>query len=99
MPKPQLMPAKEVVILHDIEYEKDDDTGLTLPQLNQDRKRPEMGKVVSVGTGETPFGKIKIKPGDVVFYERYLDNRINYKGETYNYVRFSKLLAIIPKSK
>ena len=97
MQKINLKPAKEVVILKDIEYTTDEDTGLALPELNKDRQKPEMGVVVSVGVGDSPFGKDKINPDDIVFYERYLDNRISYKGHRFNYVRFNKILAIIPK--
>lgn len=88
----EITPAKNVLILRDIEIDNSD--GFQIPNYEDGRAKPEKGLVIAVGNGESPFGKVKIKKGDIVFYEKYLNNRIDHKGNTYNFVRFDKVMGL-----
>lgn len=90
-----MRPAKKIVILRDPPTQTDDQN-FEWNNVRGDGKKPEVGLVVAIGKGEKPM---EFDIGDTVYYERYLDNRIPFGTDLYNFVRFDKLLAVKPKGK
>lgn len=92
-----LKPAKEVVILRPILTQNVGGLPIKVKQslsnVGSDRM-PEFGEVVAIGKGKKP---VEFKIGDIIYYEKYLDNTISAEGETFNFIRFPKILGVKPK--
>lgn len=91
--KESLRPAKNIVVLKDPPSQKTQ-SGMEYQNYSGGGKQPEVGVVVAIGKGKKPM---EFEVGDTVYYERYLDNRVPFGADLYNFVRFDKLLAVKPK--
>ena len=79
-----MIPNNEVIICEPVEATLK--SGLTV--VND--KEPELGKVIAIGKGKLP---LKLTKGDVIVFEKYMDNKINVGGKELNFVKFKHVLA------
>lgn len=56
-------------------------------------KQPQKGIVYAVGLSSDPKKVIDLKPGDLLFFERYTANVVNEQGVDYNFVRFRNIMG------
>ena len=70
-------------------------TGIVLPPSSQER--PQIAKVVAVGDGENfdgAEGKIKVKIGDRVLFERYAGTELKLEGKSYIVIRQIDVIGV-----
>lgn len=90
----KLQPLGKRVVVRPQEVEETTSGGLIIPPSAQDDKKPEMGVVVKLGTGEADF-KFSVKEGDLVFFKKYAPDEIEKDGETYYIIAEEDILAIV----
>lgn len=71
--------------------------GLYVPPTAQDDKKPEMGVVVKLGTGEQgdDARSFEVKEGDTVFFKGYSPDALEVDGEEYLVVHQDDVIAVI----
>ena len=93
----KIKPLSDRVVIQALEAEEKTSGGIYLPDTA--KEKPQMGKVVAVGTGRiTDSGetiKIEVKVGDKVLYGKYSGTEVTVEGKEYLIVRESDILAII----
>jgi chaperonin GroES len=96
----KIKPLSDYVLIEPETQEEKTQSGILLPDT-ADKEKPEMGKVVAVGSGKkTPEGKIlpiDVKVGDVVFFTKYGPTEIEVDKKKYLIAREEDILAIIEK--
>jgi co-chaperonin GroES (HSP10) len=67
------------------------------PSAEEKARTPEKGVVVAIGKNSDTKHKfpIALKPGDLIFYERYTANKIPYQGKEYNFIRTKFIMGAI----
>ncbi len=85
--------GKRVVVIPEEVVEKTAG-GLIIPPSAQDGQKPEVGKVVKLGTGKKDF-KFTVKEGDTVFFKKYSPDEIEVSGEKYYVISEEDILAIV----
>ena len=83
-----------VVVDPEIE-ENTSKSGIVLPQTLQER--PQVGVIVCVGDGENfdgVEGKMKVKIGDKVMFEKYAGNELKLNGKTYVVLRQIDIVGV-----
>ena len=84
-----------VVITPNIE-ENSTKSGLVLPETSQER--PQIGKVVAVGDGENMDnveGKMKVKIGDEVVFNKYAGVELKLDNKTYIVMRQIDIIGVL----
>lgn len=84
-----------VVITPNIE-ENSTKSGLVLPETSQER--PQIGKVVAVGDGENMDnveGKMKVKIGDEVVFNKYAGIELKLDNKTYIVMRQIDIIGVL----
>ncbi len=98
--KNNILPWRGVIICEEVE-EETTDSGLVLnpSNANDPTKKPDKGIVVAVGEPEDPKKPMpyNLKPGDLVFYERYTKNVITHGTKTYNFIYEKHIMGVIQK--
>lgn len=92
--KIKIQPLGKRVVVMPEEVEEKTAGGLIIPPSAQDGQKPELGKVVKLGTGEKDF-KFSVKVGDRVFFKKYSPDEIEVSGETYYVLEQDDILAIV----
>ncbi len=96
----KIKPLSDFVLIEPETQEAKTQSGILLPDT-ADKEKPEMGKVVAIGSGKkTPEGKIlpiDVKVGDVVFFTKYGPTEIEIDKKKYLIAREEDILAIIEK--
>jgi chaperonin GroES len=82
-----MKPSKKTVICEAVNV-----STVGVLQMAQEEKKPEVGKVLSIGEGKLP---VEIKIGDTIVYRRYTDNKISINGKEYNFISFKDILAVV----
>lgn len=69
------------------------------PSEEEKSRTPEKGIVIAVGknTEEKTKPSISLKPGYIIFYERYTANKISHGGKEYNFIRTKFIMGVIIK--
>lgn len=74
------------------------ESGIIIPDT-VDKEKPEMGKVIAVGSGRVDDNgntvPMKVKVGDTVLFSKYGPDEIKVGGEEYLIVSESSILAVI----
>lgn len=88
-----------VVVLPDKGEEKTGKTksGIIIPET-VDKEKPEMGKVVAVGSGKWENGKLvpmSVKVGQKVLFSKYGPDEVKIDGVEYYILSESQILGII----
>ncbi len=92
MPKTNVKPLGENILIRPEKAEKKTDAGIYLPD-NASEERPQQGKVVATGDSE----KIKVKKGQTVIYTRYGGTEVKIDGEEHLIVSVKDVLAVVEK--
>ena len=92
--KDGFIPLFERVLILPDPVEKKTASGITLAV--ESRKRPNTGVIVSTGH-LVVLGKVPVKDGDRVLYQRYSGLDIEWEGVNYHLVMANDLLAVINK--
>jgi chaperonin GroES len=96
----KIKPLSDFVLIEPGTQEAQTQSGILLPDT-ADKEKPEMGKVVAIGSGKkSPEGKIlpiDVKVGDVVFFTKYGPTEIEIDKKKYLIAREEDILAIIEK--
>lgn len=85
-----MKPAKKIVICETVKLKSG--IGLTLPPSGD--KPPELGRVLYIGEGKKP---VEFEVGDTIVYMKYSDNKVDIKGQIYNFIEFRNIVAVLPK--
>ena len=91
-----IKPLYDRVVLCPEKAQKKTNSGITLPEMAQERS--QIGIVVAVGEGGSLDGndhKIQVKQGDRVLYSKYGGTEIKVDGEEFIVVRQTDVLAVI----
>ena len=95
----KLKPLDDRVLVEPLEAEEKTAGGIVLPEAA--KEKPQQGKVVSVGPGESlPGGSrapMDVQEGDVVVYGQYAGTDVTLDGVDYKILRESEILAKLKK--
>jgi len=93
----QLLAKHDKVILKPLDTSEQMYGSIVIPDLG--KEKPEMGEVVSVGSGRlTEFGKVVVPTvvvGDVVLVPKIGTLRVEFEGDEYYIVQDREILAVI----
>ncbi len=87
----KIKPLKDRVLIQQIEEAPEKVGNLYVPDTA--KEKPQIGKVIAVGTDEDI--QKTIKAGDKIIYAKYGGTEIKYEGEKYLIVSADDILAII----
>ena len=88
----KLKPLGDRVVLKPVEEKESKlPSGIYIPETAKEKN--QQGEVVAVGDDE----KIKVKPGDVVIYDKYAGTEIEIDNEKYLIVQYKEILAKVDK--
>ncbi len=97
MPKPNLKPLNDRLIVEPIEAEDRTAGGVLLPETA--KEKPMQGRVLAVGPGaRNSKGEripIEVSPDDRVLFAKYAGTEIKQNGTKYLILRESDVLAIV----
>jgi len=95
MPKLNLRPLDDRVVVRPLEAEEVTAGGIVLPDAA--REKPQRGKVIAAGPGKLldsgNRGELSVKIGDEVIYGKYGGSEIEVDGEELKILRESDILA------
>ena len=94
-----IKPARGFVLIQPLEADEVSAGGVYVPERAKDL--PNRGKVVAIGKeplewleSRAPDTGWEIRVGDIVYYKKFIDNKIKKEGKEYLIVPFSDILAI-----
>lgn len=94
-----IKPLGERVVLKVLESEEKTKSGIVLPDTA--KEKPQMGKVLAVGSGKVLDNgeklPLEVKVGDQVLFAKYAGTEVKLDGEEYMVLKESDILAIIPQ--
>jgi len=92
-----IKPLGERVVLKVLESEERTKSGIVLPDTA--KEKPQMGKVMAVGTGKLLENGQKValdvKVGDKVLFAKYAGTEVKLDGEEYMVLKESDILAVV----
>lgn len=92
-----IKPLGERVVLKVLESEEKTKSGIVLPDTA--KEKPQMGKVVAVGTGKVLENGQKmaldVKVGDKVLFAKYAGTEVKLDGEEFMVLKESDILGIV----
>lgn len=89
MPKPNIQPLGENVLIEPAKSDAKTASGIVLPDTSEEK--PQEGKVIAVGDDK----KIKVKPGQKVIYSKYSGNEIKIGDKEHLLVKSEDILAVV----
>jgi len=94
-----IKPLGERIVLKVLESEEKTKSGIVLPDTA--KEKPQMGKVLAVGSGKVlnngEKAPLEVKVGDQVLFAKYAGTEVKLDGEEYMVLKESDILAIIPQ--
>ena len=94
-----IKPLGERIVLKVLESEEKTKSGIVLPDTA--KEKPQMGKVLAVGSGKILDNgeklPLEVKVGDQVLFAKYAGTEVKLDGEEYMVLKESDILAIIPE--
>jgi chaperonin GroES len=90
-----LKPLGDNVLVEPLENKEEKIGSIYIPESAKEKSSSHMGTVVAMGTDDELEKLIKV--GDVIIYEEFGVNEIEYKGKKYVSVARDKILAKIKK--
>ena len=95
MAKLNFQPTAGYILVEPVEQQKKTATGIYLPDSHDEK--PQMGKVLAVGSDEVLENGGKrpapCKVGDTVVYKKWGGNEVKIEGKEYLFVKFDDILA------
>ncbi|HEY8345360.1 MAG TPA: co-chaperone GroES [Bacillota bacterium] len=92
-----IKPLGERVVIKVLESEEKTKSGIVLPDTA--KEKPQMGKVLAVGTGKILDNgqkvALEVKEGDTVLFAKYAGTEVKLDGEEYMVLKESDILAIV----
>jgi chaperonin GroES len=92
-----IKPLGERVVLKVIESEEKTKSGIVLPDTA--KEKPQMGKILAVGTGKVLDNgqkvALEVKVGDKVLFAKYAGTEVKLDGEEYMLLKENDILAIV----
>ena len=91
-----IKPLADRVVIKMVESEETTKSGIILSGGSQEK--PQIGKVLEVGTGREIDGKLEkmlVNKGDKVVVNKYSGTEIKYEGEDLIIIKQSDILAIV----
>lgn len=92
-----IKPLGERIVLKVLESEERTKSGIVLPDTA--KEKPQMGKVMAVGTGRVLDNGDRLAPevkvGDRVLFAKYAGTEVKLDGEEYMVLKESDVLAIV----
>ena len=92
MPKNNITPLADRVIIKQAGAETTTDSGIIIPDTAQEK--PQKGEVISVGKG-TKDNPMTVKKGDIILYGKYAGTELKHEGTDYIIMKESEILAIL----
>ena len=89
MPKSNIQPLGENVLIEPVKHDTKTASGIVLPDSSGEK--PQEGIVIAVGDDK----KIKVKAGQKVIYSKYSGNDIKVGDKEYLLVKNEDILAIV----
>lgn len=90
----KIIPSEKIVICEEV---GDSMTESKLAvNYNSTKDKPELGRIVAIGAGKQP---VKMVVGDVIAFEKYVDNRIRIGAKKFNFVKFEHIVGVIKEDK
>ena len=93
----KIKPLADRVVVKAKEAEQKTASGIILPDTA--KEKPQMGKIVAVGSGKIADSgtiiKMCVKVGDKVLYGKYSGTEITYENDEYLIMKESDILAIL----
>lgn len=94
-----LRPLRDKVVVKPSEEEEKTAGGILLPDTA--KKKPQEGRVVSVGTGrlldDGTIKQLSVKVGDTVVYSKYGGTEVTLEGQDYVILDEDQIFAIIER--
>ncbi len=94
-----IKPLGERLVLKVLESEEKTKSGIVLPDTA--KEKPQMGKVLAVGSGKVLDNgeklPLEVKVGDQVLFAKYAGTEVKLDGEEYMVLKESDILAIVPQ--
>ena len=94
-----IKPLGERVVVKTLESEERTKSGIVLPDTA--KEKPQMGKILAVGTGRVLDNgqkiPLEVKIGDKVLFAKYAGTEVKLDGEEYMVLKETDILAIIPE--
>lgn len=91
-----IKPILDRVLLAPIKKETETKSGIILNASSHER--PEVGLVVSIGSGDTTdkdHVEIKLNKGDKVLFNKFAGTEINIDGKDYIIIKYCDILAVM----
>ncbi len=89
MPKPNIQPLGENVLIEPAKSDAKTASGIVLPDTSGEK--PQEGLIIAVGDDK----KIKVKKGQKVIYSKYSGNEIKVEDKEYLLVKNEDILAVV----
>ncbi|MGE5582963.1 MAG: co-chaperone GroES [Bacillota bacterium] len=94
-----IKPLGERVVVKVVESEEKTKSGIVLPDTA--KEKPQMGKVLAVGTGKVLENgqkvPLEVKVGEKVLFAKYAGTEVKLDGEEYMVLKEADILAILPE--
>ena len=94
----QIKPLSDHVVIEPQKQEEKTKSGILLPDTAE-KERPEQGKVIAVGPGQTTDeGKVvtlEVKVGEVVLFTKYGHNEVKIDEKEYLIAKEEDILGIL----
>lgn len=94
-----IKPLGERIVLKVLESEEKTKSGIVLPDTA--KEKPQMGKVLAVGSGKILDNgqkvPLEVKVDDQVLFAKYAGTEVKLDGEEYMVLKETDVLAIIPQ--
>jgi chaperonin GroES len=94
-----IKPLGERIVVKPLESEEKTKSGIVLPDTA--KEKPQMGKVLAVGSGKLLDNgekiALEVKVGDKVLFAKYAGTEVKLDGEEYMVLKENDVLAIIPE--
>lgn len=92
-----IKPLGERIVIKVLESEEKTKSGIVLP--DSAKEKPQMGKVLAVGTGKMLENgqrvALDVKVGDQVLFAKYAGTEVKLDGEEYMVMKESDVLAVV----
>ncbi len=95
----KLKPLEDRIVIKQSEAEEKTSGGIYLPETA--KEKPQIGKVVAVGPGQTldngKIAKMSVKKNDEVIYAKYMGSEVEIDEKKYVILREKDVLGIVEK--
>ena len=91
----KIKPSYDYVLIETLEAEKTTPSGIVLPDSVD--KKPQLGKVIAVGTPSEKEKSAPCKVGDTIVYRKWGGEDFEYQNKKLLFVKFEDVLGVVEK--